>query len=370
MGYTGIKLLPVPSLPGLETEMHLDHQLPWNALAQHITLSRSKRDSPFYLDMRVQQSPAQIKAYAHFVQVLSRTIADFARTFENKGEDHVEAGQDGTLLSSELVAYPEKRFGLGPYMTNSLRSNPLCEEYGRVEYWIQRARSQQGEDGELSTYTTADADLADAVKMLLTIAARAGVDENAEDERESETMAKQATRALLLLARHRDVPLMSLAGLHWGHGFGFDLAPSTALEIYLLINTIERTVIEGKRPAIRTSAGEKTVLPKIGDKISTRTEVFERFIGNAMSDYDFPAQNVMHEAFWRGELGWGWDETSRTDPLVQVPDSLPPYLRACFRMLCVYHLIRTNAEPGVDMHVVWKEMAEGVFVWWGSAMTR
>jgi hypothetical protein len=350
--------------------MHLDHQLPWNALAQHITLSRPKRDSPFDLDLRIQLSPAQVKAYTHFVQVLSRTVADFARTFEDKDEDHVEAVGGESLLSSELVAYPEKRFGSGPYMTNSLRSNPLCEEYGEIEYWIQRARSQR-EDGELSTYTTADADLADAVKMLLTIAARAGVDENAEDERESGTMAKQATRALLRLARHRDVPLMSLAGLHWGHGFGFDLAPSTALEIYLLINTIDRMIIEGKRLAIRTSAGEKTFLPKIGDEILTRTQVFERFIGNAMCDYDYPAQNIMHEAFWRGELGWDRDfnEASRTDPLVQVPDSLPPYLRACFRLLCVYHLIRTNAEPGVDMDVVWKEMAEGVFVWWGSAMT-
>jgi hypothetical protein len=345
--------------------MHLDHQLPWNALAQHITLSRSKRDSPFYLDLRVQRSPAQVKAYAHFVQVLSRTVADFARTFEDK--EDVRVDEDEGLLSSELVAYPEKRFGLGPYMTNSLRSNPLCEEYGQIEYWIQRARSQR-EDGELSTYTTADADLADAVKMLLTIAARAGVDENAEDERKSETMAKQATRALLLLARSPDVPLMSLAGLHWGHGFGFDLTPSTALEIYLLINTIDRTIIEGKRPAVRTTAGEK-ILPKIGEEILTRTQVFERFIGNAMSDYDYPAQNVMHEAFWRGELGWDRDEASRTDPLVQVSDSLPPYLRACFRLLCVYHLMRTNAEPGVDMDVVWKEMAEGVFVWWGSAIT-
>jgi hypothetical protein len=368
MGYTGIKLLPIPSLPGLETEMHLDHQLPWNALAQHITLSRSKRDSPFYLDLRIQRSPAQVKAYTHFVQVLSRTIADFARTFEDKGEDHVQVDRSESLLSSELVAYPEKRLGLGPYMTNSLHSNPLSEEYGEIEYWIQRARE---EEGEPSTYTTADADLADAVKMLLTIAARAGVDENAEDERESETMAKQATRALLLLARHPDVSLMSLAGLHWGHEFGFDLAPSTALEIYLLINTIERTIIEGKRPAIRTSNGEKVVLPKIGEEILTRTQVFERFIGNAMSDYDHPAQNVMHKAFWRGELGWDRDfnEASRTDPLVQVPDSLPPYLRACFRLLCVYHLIRTDAEPGVDMDVVWKEMVEGVFVWWGSAMT-
>jgi hypothetical protein len=178
--------------------MHLDHQLPWNALAQHITLSRSKRDSPFYLDLRVRQSPAQVKAYAHFVQVLSRTIPDFARTFEDKEDVQVD-GSEG-LLSSELVAYPEKRFGLGPYMTNSLRSNPLCEEYGEIEYWIQRARSPQGEDGELSTFTTADADLADAVKMLLTIAARAGVDENAEDERESAMMDREATRALLLLA--------------------------------------------------------------------------------------------------------------------------------------------------------------------------
>lgn len=354
--------------------MHLDHQLPWNALARHITLSRSKRDSPFDLDLRVQQSPAQVKAYTHFVQVLSRTIADFARTFNEKDEDHVEADGNGTLLSRELMACPEKPFGLGPYMTNSLRSNPLCEEHGQIEYWIQRARSPQREDGEPSTYTTADADLADAVKMLLTIAARAGVDKNADDERESSTMARQATRALLLLARHRDVSLISLAGLHWGHGFGFDLAPSTALEIYLLINTIDRTIIEGKRPASRTSTGEKVVLPKAGEEILTRTQAFERFIGNAMSDYDYPAQNIMHSAFWRGELGWGWDrdynETSRTDPLylVQVPDSLPPYLRACFRLLCVYHLIRTTAS-GVDMDAVWKEMAEGVFVWWGSAMT-
>ncbi|KAG7527370.1 hypothetical protein FFLO_06998 [Filobasidium floriforme] len=346
--------------------MHLDHQLPWNALARHITLSRSKRDSAFDLDLRVQRSPAQVKAYAHFVHVLSKTIADFARTFQDTGEDHVEAGQNGDLLSSDLVEYPEK-FGLGPYMTNSLRSNPLCEEYRHIEYWIQRARSPQGEDGEEpSTYTTADADLADAVKMLLTIAARAGVDENAEDE-ESETMAREATRALLRLARHRDVPLMYLAGLHWGHGFGFDLAPLTALEIYLLINTIERTIINRKPPVVRTSAGEKVVLPKIGEEILTRTQAFERFIGNAMCDYDYPAQNVMHEAFWR-ELGWDRDEKSRTDPLVQVPGSLQPYLRACFRLLCVYHLMRTNAEPSVDMDAVWKEMVDGVFVWWGSAM--
>ena len=332
--------------------MHLDHQLPWSVLADHIVLSQSLRESRFPLNMRVQPSLDQARAYEHFVKVMASTIADFSRTLGTQADNG-----PATLLSDELIAYPEKRFGLGPHDTNSLSANPLSHEYRNIEDWMGRASDYDG----TSLYTTADADLADAIKMLMTIAARAG----AIEDRLSENMAERATAALLVLAKHPDVPLMSLAGLHWGHGFGFDLVVSRAVEIYLLVNTVERVALEGKRVTGRSASGEKRVTPRPNDELLTRTQLFQTFLGKATADYDYPAQNVMHQHFWRG-LGWTGTTERGSDPLSHPTDALRPYLRACFRVLCVYHRVRTTAEPHVDMGNVWKDMTQEILVWWGA----
>ena len=342
----------LPSSSNIVT-MHLDHQLPWSVLADHIVLSQSTTESDFPLNLRVQPSPIQTKAYEHFVKAMASTIADFARTLGTQTD-----GGQATLLSDELIAYPEKRFGLGPHDTNSLSANPLSHEYGHIEHWVGRASDYDG----TPTYTTAEADLADAIKILMTIAARAG----GTEDRLSEEMADRALTALLVLASHPDVPLMSLAGLHWGHGFGFDLVALTALEIYLLVNIVERIVVEGKRVTGRSASGEKRINPKPTDELLTRTQLFQTFLGKATADYDYPAQNIMHQHFWRG-LGWTGTTERGSDPLSHPSDALQPYLRACFRILCVYHRVRTTAEPQVDMGNVWKDMMEGILVWWGAS---
>jgi hypothetical protein len=101
-------------------------------------------------------------------------------------------------------------------------SNPLCEEFQDVDYWISQA-----------PYSTSTAGLADAVKMLI---------------------ISNEMLALLRLANHEKIPLGDLNHLSWGHSFGVTHVADVALEIYMLLN-IAASVKANAKPGSANDTG-------------------------------------------------------------------------------------------------------------------
>jgi hypothetical protein len=201
-------------------------------------------------------------------------------------------------------------------------SYPLCEEFQDVEYWINQA-----------PYNTSTANLADAVKMLI---------------------ISNGMLALLRLANHEKIPLEDLNQLSWGHGVGVTHVADVALEIYMLLN-IAASVKANAKPG---SANDSVCL--------TETQLFRRFTGWGLADFDFPAQNIPHRLFWNPKGITDSINCSSWDPLSLGSDDerreMKEYLKMCFELLYRYDLLMR--EMGRDPE--WKTKILGTLRLWGA----
>ncbi|KAF4453789.1 hypothetical protein F53441_3615 [Fusarium austroafricanum] len=295
--------------------MHLDHKLPWHSIAPHFSLTPAGKDGLYSL--AALNSPSQTATLGHFKRVFLATIREFSDTEITKIDSTPVIGK---LFSDDVLYFAECHFGLGPNQDNSALHNPLNSSHQDMEYWKTRAR---GETGDM-WYGTSHGDLADAVKMLVVIAAIA----------DDKVMRREALSAIVLLCK--EVPISHLQGLNWGHGFGLDLVASVALEMHIFLNLIE---------AVSSCRTEQVPLLSV-DKLLL-------FLKNhALEDYDFPAQNIPHRAFWNalgvtdswanGRYG-GISEGDKPviDPLATGSDEvqrkaredLTKYLKDCFAIL-------------------------------------
>ncbi|KAF3013868.1 hypothetical protein E8E15_004127 [Penicillium rubens] len=185
--------------------MHLDHKIPWNTVSSHFAFIKGNpciRERDFIIHDRLadRQSPE----FNHFTRTLISTIEEFSTTERAKYPRPDALPTSGPLYDSSILPTIEETYHLGPHETNSAVSNPLCEEFQDVNYWINEA-----------PYSTSTAYLADAVKMLI---------------------ISNEMLALLRLANHKDIPLADLNNLGWGHSFGVTHVADVALEIYMLLN--------------------------------------------------------------------------------------------------------------------------------------
>ncbi|KAF5544519.1 hypothetical protein FPHYL_11009 [Fusarium phyllophilum] len=327
--------------------MHLDHKIPWTLIASHFTLAPAEQDGNYSL--AALGSPEQQAVISHFNRVFLTTIREFSDTETTKIDS---ASANGKLFSDEVLYFAERHFGLEPHEDNSALHNPLKSSHQDLEYWKRRAKDPDS-DYE-PCYTTADANLADAAKMLVTVAATA----------DDKTTRCDALSVLVRLAK--EVPLSNLRGLHWGHAFGLDLVASVALQMYIYLNLIE---------AVESRAAERVSLLSVDNFLS--------FLSNhALENYDFPAQNIPHRAFWHS-LGvnesWVADRRKGTlegdmvviDPLAdgldevqqKAREELKKYLKHCFAILYVYDVVLRNTVglERADEH--WQYELTWVFGW-------
>ncbi|KAF5980812.1 hypothetical protein FBULB1_5005 [Fusarium bulbicola] len=243
--------------------MHLDHKIPWHLIAPHFSLTPAEQEGNYSL--AALGLPEQQSIIGHFNRVFLATIREFSDT-ENTKIDPVTGS--GKLFSDGVLYFAERRLGLGPHENNSALHNPLKPSHQDLEYWKRRAKDPDS-DAE-PFYSTADANLADAAKMLVIVAATA----------DDKATRREALSALVRLAN--EVPLSNLRGLHWGHAFGLDLVASVALQMYIYLNLIE---------AVESRTAQRVALLSV--------EQFLSFLSNhALENYDFPAQNIPHRAFW------------------------------------------------------------------------
>ncbi|OJJ67680.1 hypothetical protein ASPBRDRAFT_47719 [Aspergillus brasiliensis CBS 101740] len=320
--------------------MHLDHKIPWNTAAAHLRIIRNNPHlTPRRTDFFARNRPTESSDLNHFRRTLIKTIREFSRTEESKPTPPESLDN---LLSDELLSYPERQFGLGPHRRNSALHNPLSPEHRDIQYWIKTA--SHGDGTHRFSYSSADGDLADAVKMLIIIAASARKNDPASGE-----MSREALSALLALLRHPQVPLHNLACIHWGHAFGVELVADTALTGYILINLMDAVLAEQRLKGDGRNG--------VASLLETRT--FQYWARDALADYDYPTQNVPHRRFWfhfgvtdewtfqqRGVEGVDMcleDTSVTTDPLKGENEAtrlaLKEYLKACFAMLYIYDML-------------------------------
>lgn len=325
--------------------MHLDHKIPWHLIAPHFNLTPADQGNNF--DLAAQGSPKEQAIISHFTRVFLATIREFSNTEAMKIDP---APVSSKLFSEDVLNFAERHFSLGPHEDNSALHNPLSSSHQDIEYW--KSRAKDPDSGGDPSYSTADANLADAAKMLVIVAATA----------DDKLTRREALSALVCLAN--EVPISDLRGLHWGHSFGLDLVASVALQMYIFLNLIE---------AVESRAIKRVPLLSVEQLLS--------FLSNhALENYDFPAQNIPHRDFWHSlgvtascVAGWrkGTLEGDRPviDPLAEgrgeiqqrAREGLKKYLKDCFAILYVYHVVLRNAVGIQKVDEYWQHEIAWVF---------
>lgn len=334
--------------------MHLDHRIPWNALAAHLSLIRSNKSlTPHSSDLFwnrdfgkdiVTQEASISKTQGYFIRAFISSICDFGATISTG--NFTEASPPESLFSEDLMAWAETRYDLLPHETNSAKHNPLSSDYRDLDHWRRAANSNNDPQVEPS-YSTIDANLGDAVKMLITLAAT-----TPRSDKEK-ILAKEAMRALFRLDSDAHVPLHNLDNLSWGHGFGVSQLGWFTLQIYIIVNLYGAVSESGRNKGNMLLLDVQMLL----DILSS----------DALQDYDFPAQNIPHRAFWHSlGLTASWAQNQRghvadsgegqvfgddgeivVNPLGSSGDEkvqqalkrLQEYLKTCFAMLYTYDVL-------------------------------
>ncbi|KAF2167053.1 hypothetical protein M409DRAFT_54267 [Zasmidium cellare ATCC 36951] len=331
--------------------MHLDHAIPWNAAANNFAIVRDNtRYTPRETNVFARES-IDAESLRHFCRVLADKIHEFGVTESNKITPLSEQQSD-QLFSSKVCELPELLFNLAPHSTNSLRHNPLDTPHQSLQYWIDRAKTHDS-----SGYTTADADLADAVKALITVSAVSPTGRGTT----SNKLGQEAFAAVLRLAKHPEVPLQDLNSLHWGHSVGVQKVQEVTLQIYLMINLLE---------AIRARSGTDVQVHMC------ELQSFRNWASNALADFDFPAQNLIHWHFWQilgitTERLAEWkdlDKLEVIDPLaeesVETQFTLREYLKACFGILYRYDVLQCLWVGEEQSRDIWTSEIEYFFKGW------
>ncbi|RDH26270.1 hypothetical protein BDQ94DRAFT_178699 [Aspergillus welwitschiae] len=313
--------------------MHLDHKIPWNTAATHLNIIRyNPRFTPRRTDFFARNKPSESSDLNYFRRMLISIIREFSSTEASKPLLSIPLDN---LLSDNILSYPEQQLGLGPHAKNSALHNPLSSKHRDINYWIDSASSSSST--EPLPYSSADGSLADAVKMLIIIAANTV----------STQISREAVSVLLILSRHPQVPLHTLANIHWGHAFGVEMIVNPALTVYIFINLMDAVL------------SDEQLKGDNGNIISLlETQSFQDWARDSLANYDYPAQNIPHRRYWN-ELGvtdeWAaqqrcyeglWLPTESLgiiDPLKgeakDIQLSLREYLKSCFAILYIYDML-------------------------------
>ncbi|KAE8316320.1 hypothetical protein BDV41DRAFT_573979 [Aspergillus transmontanensis] len=188
--------------------MHLDHKIPGNTISSHFG---------FIKEIQYKNCKDDFVIHDRFADRQSAELKHFTKTLVSYPPS-TALPTSGLLFDTSILPAIEQKYQREPHRTNSAVSNPLCGEFQNVNHWISQA-----------PYSTADGDLADAVKMLL---------------------ISNEMLALLRLANHKKIPLATLDNLSWGHSFGVNHLPDVAVQAYLLLNIATAVKANAKRGSV------------------------------------------------------------------------------------------------------------------------
>ena len=272
--------------------MHQEHNLPWNTVASHLEFvydnpHRTPRKTGLFAK-RVP-SATQENDMNYFSRNLISTISRFS---------HTERGK-----------YPTQTYTTLP-MSGDLFPDEMCEKYPdylnkdnqKIENWIGRvSRDDQSVPPRLY-YDTRHANLAEAVKILI---------------------SDNHLAPLLMLAQHPLIPLHSLRYLSWGHHFGFSRVMEAALRAYLFFN-------------VHAAVGSLNN----GDYM--HSQEYPSMLYELTRDFDYPAQQLPHRKFF----GQGGAVEVHLPPVHGDHAALREYIKILFELLYRYDVV--VRECGVD----------------------
>ncbi|KAG6847229.1 hypothetical protein H0H93_009396, partial [Arthromyces matolae] len=272
------------------SEMHQEHNVPWNLLASNFKFVRENPNfTPRRTGLFSRQLPNQGDTLNHFARVLGKTIASFSETERQKYPSKFPTPTSGSLFTDELRdKHPEF----------------LDKRNQSIELWIQSALPGPGSKTKELYYATSNGELADAVKVL---------------------MSENEMEGLLMLANHPQIPLQKLRFLSWGHHFGFSRVMESALLAYVGINMwVAMGLLEG---------GEYLEISKD----------YREMVYNSTHNMDYCGHQVAHRGFLNTLPK---DEKTGLPELHKDWKGLKKYLKTNFRLLYVYDMLLR--ECGID----------------------
>jgi hypothetical protein len=271
--------------------MHQEHNLPWNTVASHLEFVY---DNPHYTPRKTGlfanrvTSATQDKDTIFFLRNLTSTISRFS---------HTERGK-----------YPTQAYTLP--MSGDLFPDEMCEKYPdylnkgnqKIESWIGLARRDDQSIPPTLYYDTSHANLAEAVKILI---------------------SENHIATLLMLAQHPLIPLHSLRNLSWGHHFGFSRVMEAALRTYLFFN-------------VHAAVGS------LNNGNYMHSQEYSSMLYELTRDFDYPAQQLPHREFF----GQGGEVGAHLPPVHEDLAALREYIKMLFELLYRYDVV--VRECGVD----------------------
>lgn len=195
-------------------------------------------------------------------------------------------------------------------MSGDLFPDEMCERYPdylnkenqKIENWIGLAIRDDQSIPPTLHYNTRHANLAEAVKILI---------------------SDNHLAPLLMLAQHPLIPLHSLRCLSWGHHFGFSRVMEAALRAYLFLN-------------VHAAVGS------LNNGNYMHSQEYPSMLYELTRDFDYPAQQLPHRQFF-GQGG----EVGVHLPLVHEDHAaLRGYIKMLFEILYRYDVV--VRECGLD----------------------
>jgi len=272
--------------------MHQEHNIPWNTVASHLEFVY---DNPHYTPRKTGlfskrvTSATQEKDTDYFLRNLTSTISRFSHTERGKypTRAHTTLPMSGDLFPDEMCEkYP----------------NYLNKKNQKIESWIGLARRYDHTIPPTLYYDTSHANLAEAVKILI---------------------SENHLAPLLMLAQHPLIPLHSLRNLSWGHHFGFSRVMEAALGAYLFFN-------------VHAAVGS------LNNGNYMHSQEYSLMLNELTRDFDYPAQQLPHREFFAkgGEVG------AQLPTVHKDYAALRGYIKMLFELLYRYDVV--VRECGVD----------------------
>ncbi|KAH9477184.1 Gramillins biosynthetic cluster protein [Psilocybe cubensis] len=288
--------------------MHQGHNIPWNIISSNFHFVSNDRRFTSPKTSLIVHKPDE-KSLKHFIRKFGTAIRTFSKTERTKYPESFEPLLTGKVFSDELrEKYPQY----------------LDERNQNIEAWF------------AAGYSTSNANLAEAVKILL-------------HENEMST--------LLMLAQHPSIPLAQLNHLSWGHHFGFSRVKESALRAYMFFNAAEAT-------GILENGKYTTIQPE-----------YSSLLSEIASSMDYPAQQVTHQEFLRecgvlqGGTSWVPEETYVHSDYAR----LQRYLKKLFELMYRYDMLlaECGAEPEWDIELAYQFPLRGnIKVGWDESQQR
>lgn len=189
---------------------------------------------------------------------------------------------------------------------------------------------------------------ADTLKLMMIESAGTPPALSASSGPEAESLQRDVTESMLLLANHpvTGPNLVSLLNMHHGHHFGLIRVAEEGIRSYVYLNMLVAMQENGSDVCDPAKDEKGVEIP--GRKNYMNLVSFERMLGSVAGSYDGDAQNLPHWDFYYPRVERWWDDKNPKDVLAD-REALAEYLKGVWRVLVIYDLVLREAGEDSDL---------------------